>query len=187
MNITSVWDTRKGTGIRIGIVDDGLQTTHPDLLTNVDTANDHDWNDGTPDDPNPVVTADFHGSSCAGVAAGRGNNSVGISGAAPEATLVGLRLIGAATTDTQESEAEGWKNDIIQVKTNSWGPNDDGKTLEGPGPITTAALAKCRANRPRRDSEQFFFGRAEMAAMSVTIQLRRLRQFDLYDCSRRGR
>lgn len=150
VNVTSVWDSYKGTGQRIGVVDDGLQTGHPDLSANVDSANDHDWNDGTPDDPNPTVTIDFHGTSCAGVAAGRGNNGLGISGAAPEATLVGLRLIGAATTDAQEAEAMGWKNDIIQIKTNSWGPADDGLTLEGPGPCHAGRPADGHDQRPRR-------------------------------------
>src|SRR5882757_6585588 len=31
VNVTSVWDNWKGTGVRIGIVDDGLQVTHEDL------------------------------------------------------------------------------------------------------------------------------------------------------------
>ncbi|MFZ4765095.1 MAG: S8 family serine peptidase [Roseimicrobium sp.] len=140
VNLVSVWDSFKGSGIRIGIVDDGLQTAHADLAANVDTTNDFDWNDATPNDPNPDLTADFHGTSCAGVAAARGNNSVGVSGAAPEATLVGLRLIGAASTDSQEAEAMGYKNDIIHVKSNSWGPSDDARRLEGPGTLTKAAL-----------------------------------------------
>lgn len=139
VNVTKVWDTYKGTGIRLGIVDDGLQTTHPDLSGNVDTANDYDWN-GQDNDPNPDVTVDDHGTSCAGVAAGRGNNAVGICGAAPLATLVGLRLIGGPATDADEADAEGYKNDIIFVKSNSWGPDDDGKTLEGPGTLAAAAL-----------------------------------------------
>jgi len=148
VNVPSVWDTYKGTGIRIGIVDDGLQVTHPDLSPNVDSVNDHDWNDSTPDDPSPDVSADFHGSSCAGVAAGKGNNGIGISGAAPEAKIVGLRLIAAAETDQDEADAIGWKNDLIQIKSNSWGPNDDGKTLEGPGTLATAALAQaCTTGR----------------------------------------
>ena len=142
VNVSSVWDTRRGTGIRIGIVDDGLQITHPDLSPNVDTVNDHDWNDATPDDPSPNVTVDFHGSSCAGVAAARGNNGIGVSGAAPEATLVGLRLIAAAETDADEAAAFGWHNEIIQVKSNSWGPSDDARTLEGPGAMGAAALAQ---------------------------------------------
>lgn len=141
VNVINVWDTYRGAGQRIAIVDDGLQTAHPDLAPNVDTVNDRDWNDSTVDDPNPNVTVDDHGTACAGVAAARGNNGVGVSGAAPEATLVGLRLIAATTTDTQEAEAMAWKNDIIQIKSNSWGPNDDGLTLEAPGPLTAAAFA----------------------------------------------
>lgn len=141
VNVVSVWDTWKGNGVRIGIVDDGLQVTHPDLSPNVDTVNDHDWNDATPNDPSPDVTVDHHGTSCAGVAAGRGNNGLGISGAAPEATLVGLRLIGGSGgTDQDEADASNWSSNIIQLKSNSWGPNDDGVTLEGPGPLMAAAL-----------------------------------------------
>ena len=145
VNVTSVWDTWKGNGVRIGIVDDGLQTSHPDLSPNVDTVNDHDWNDGTPTDPSPVLSLDFHGTACAGVAAGRGNNGVGVSGAAPEATLVGLRLIGAPATDQDEADAMNWSSDIIQLKSNSWGPNDDGITLQGPDSLTQAALANAAA------------------------------------------
>lgn len=145
VNIIQVWDSYRGAGIRIGIVDDGLQTSHPDLSPNTDTVNDYDWNDGTPNDPNPVLSVDFHGTSCAGVAAARGGNSLGVSGAAPEATLVGLRLIGASTTDAQEAEAMAYRNDIIQIKSNSWGPNDDARRLEGPGTLTKAALAAAAA------------------------------------------
>lgn len=138
------WDTWRGAGIRIGIVDDGLQTAHPDLVTNVDTASDYDWNGGDAD-PNPG-TGDDHGTACAGVAAARGNNSLGVSGAAPEATLVGLRLIAAGTTDQQEADAMNYRSDIIHIKSNSWGPNDDGKTLEAPGALTKAALANACTN-----------------------------------------
>lgn len=142
VNVVPVWDSWKGTGVRIGIVDDGLQVAHPDLSPNVDTVNDHDWNDGTPNDPSPNVVEDFHGTSCAGVAAGRGNNGIGVSGAAPEATLVGLRLIaGTGATDQDEADAANWSSGIIQIKSNSWGPQDDGITVEAPGPLLDAALA----------------------------------------------
>ncbi|RYG42688.1 hypothetical protein EON79_18390, partial [bacterium] len=45
--------------------------------------------DGNPD---PVAGSDVHGISVAGVAGGRGGNGLGITGAAPLATLAGLRL-----------------------------------------------------------------------------------------------
>ena len=91
------------------------------------------------DDPNPG-TGDDHGTSCAGNAAATGNNGLGVSGTAPEATLVGLRLIAAVRHRRQGSRGHGLDADIIQIKTNSWGPNDNGITLEGPGPLTLAAL-----------------------------------------------
>ncbi len=143
VNITSTWDYPsatgiRGNGIRIGVVDDGLQTAHPDLAPNVDTVNDKDWN-GNDADPNPG-TGDDHGTACAGNAAARGNNGIGVTGTAPEATLVGMRLIAAAVTDAQEGEAETYLPDLIQIKTNSWGPNDTGTSLDGPGPLATAAL-----------------------------------------------
>jgi subtilisin-like proprotein convertase family protein len=142
INVESVWNYPnpgiRGAGIRIGIVDDGLQTAHPDLATNVDTANDKDWN-GNDSDPNPG-TGDDHGTACAGNAGARGNNSLGVSGSAPESTLVGLRLIAGSVTDAQEAEAMAWSNDIIQIKSNSWGPGDTGKVLEGPESLTAAAL-----------------------------------------------
>lgn len=132
-----------GAGIRIGVVDDGLQTAHPDLTANVDTTHDKDWN-GNDADPNPG-SGDDHGTACAGNAAARGNNGLGVSGAAPEATLVGMRLIADATTDAQEAEAMAYLPDLIQIKSNSWGPNDDGATLEAPGALTRAALANAAA------------------------------------------
>lgn len=83
---------------------------------------------------------DFMVSACAGVAAARGNNGIGISGVAPEATLVGMKLIAAPTTDADEADAFSFKNDIIAVKSNSWGPYDGAYGSGGPGPLSLAAM-----------------------------------------------
>ena len=145
LNIESTWAYPtngagfRGRGIRIGIVDDGVQTSHPDFAGNIDTANDYDWNDSSPTDPSPG-TGDDHGTACAGDAAARGNNNLGVSGSAPEATLVGMRLIAAVTTDQQEADAMNYLPELIDIKSNSWGPNDTGTILEAPGPLTQAAL-----------------------------------------------
>eukprot|EP01031_Cornospumella_fuschlensis_P051322 gene51322-62760_t len=37
INVITTWDTYQGQGIRIGIIDDGLDLLHPDLAPNVDT------------------------------------------------------------------------------------------------------------------------------------------------------
>jgi subtilisin-like proprotein convertase family protein len=145
LNIESVWAYPttgagfRGREIRIGIVDDGVQTSHPDFAGNIDTANDYDWNDATPSDPSPGA-GDDHGTACAGDAAARGNNSVGVAGSAPEGILVGMRLIAAGTSDQQEADAMNYLPQLIQIKSNSWGPNDTGTLLEAPGPLTLAAL-----------------------------------------------
>ncbi|MFZ4764816.1 MAG: S8 family serine peptidase [Roseimicrobium sp.] len=140
IDVLSAWDEYRGTGVRIAIVDDGLEVTHPDLIDNVDVTHGHDFNDGD-DDPSPGPD-DSHGTACAGVAAARWNNGIGISGVAPEATLVGLRLIAAPTTDEDEAEAFSYLNDIIAVKSNSWGPFDNAYGTGGPGPLSAAALAE---------------------------------------------
>ena len=147
VNIDTVWSYptsgagQRGRGIYVGIIDDGLQTAHPDLAANVDTNIDKDWNGGDAD-PNPG-TGDDHGTACAGNVAAVGNNGVGVSGTAPEAKLVGMRLISAAAGDAAEAEAMTYHStvgQIIHILSNSWGPNDDGLTLEGPGTLTVAAL-----------------------------------------------
>jgi subtilisin-like proprotein convertase family protein len=139
LRVVPTWDSYRGSGIRIGILDDGLQVSHADLTTQVDALNDRDFND-LDDDPSPG-TGDHHGTACAGVAAARGNNGIGVTGVAPEATLVGLRLISAPTTDADEADAFAFKKDIIQVKSSSWGPSDNAFGYAGPGPLSIAALA----------------------------------------------
>ncbi|MGV3658966.1 MAG: S8 family serine peptidase [Prosthecobacter sp.] len=138
-NITPAWDIAQGTGVTIAIVDDGLEHAHPDLQPNYNTALDYDFN-GNDADPAPVnLVEDSHGTACAGVAAARGNNGIGVSGAAPLATLAGLRLIAAPSTDQQEANAFLLNNDVIQVKSNSWGM-PDGSGYSGPEPLARAAL-----------------------------------------------
>lgn len=138
LNVVNAWDACRGAGIRIGIVDDGLEVTHPDLAANIDALNDYDFNDAD-DDPSPGED-DFHGTACAGVAAARGSNGVGVTGVAPEATLVGVRLIAAPTTDAEEADAFALHKDIIAIKSNSWGPYDGGQGTGGPGVLSLAAM-----------------------------------------------
>jgi subtilisin-like proprotein convertase family protein len=145
VNVVSVWDSYLGNGINIAIVDDGLQVAHPDLSPNARTDIDIDINYGD-NDPSPDVAGDDHGTACAGVAAARGNNALGVSGAAPQAGLVGVRLISAPATDAQEAQGLNHQltasnpADRVSIYSNSWGPADDGATLEGPGSLAKAAL-----------------------------------------------
>ncbi|NDA68522.1 MAG: peptidase, partial [Verrucomicrobia bacterium] len=142
INVTNVWDSYRGSGIVVGVIDDGFQYLHPDLAANAVTNIHYDYRDND-SDPKPEGTganADSHGTACAGVIAARGNNGIGLAGVAFEASLVGLRLIGGTAGDTQEGAALSHSNSVIHIYNNSWGPNDDGKTKGGAGTLALAAL-----------------------------------------------
>lgn len=147
VNITGAWDSVRGNGVVIGIVDDGLQFTHPDLAPNYNSAFSFDFNNND-SDPSPNLANDFHGTAVAGVAAGRGFNNLGVSGAAPNATLAGLRLISAGTSDLDEANALSFQSQNIDIYSNSWGPFDSpgSEGYTGPGPLTQQVLANGVAN-----------------------------------------
>ncbi len=143
-NVMEVWPSYKGNGIRLAIVDDGLQHTHPDLAPNYLPTYSYNFNNNT-SDPAPDTTVDYHGTSCAGVAGARGSNGIGVSGVAPQVSLVGLRLIGEETVDQQEADAFNYQMNNIEVKSNSWGP-PDGYSAYAPGPLAEAALKNAATN-----------------------------------------
>ena len=67
-NVRSVWPIVRGLGVTIGIVDDGLQWTHPDLNANYAAAQSFDFNNNDPD-PSPSST-NRHGTAVAAAGAG---------------------------------------------------------------------------------------------------------------------
>jgi len=145
INIEGLWPGSSGLGVTISVVDDGLELTHPDLAPNIaqDASLHRDVIDED-NDPTPPEKAN-HGTICAGFIAARGNNGIGLTGAAPQARLVGVRLLGeggnaAAATDTREAAAFGWRTDVVQISSNSWGPEDDAATVSAPDTAATAAL-----------------------------------------------
>lgn len=146
VHVTPVWDTYTGTGILLGIVDDGVQVTHPDLSGNANTMIDYDWNENDSDPTPSQANQNWHGTSVAGVAVAKGDNALGVSGVAFDATLVGMRLTAFPSSDLDEADAMAHSNDLIHIKNNSWGPDDDGRTLEGPGPLTIAAIQEGVSN-----------------------------------------
>lgn len=149
INVASVWDNFRGAGIVVGVIDDGLLYTHPDLAANANTTIHYDFRDGDNDpkpegpagvEPNGSPNADSHGTATAGVIAARGNNGAGAAGVAYEATLVGLRLIGGTAGDAQEGAALSHSNQVVHVYNNSWGPDDNGTVKGGAGTLALAAL-----------------------------------------------
>lgn len=138
VNITGAWNNVRGNGIVIGIVDDGLEWDHADLSANYESTLDYDYcnYDG---DPTPS-SWDAHGTAAAGVAAANGNNGLGVSGSAPDASLAGLMLIACGNSDSDEANALSHLNNDIDIYSNSWGPSDSGNILGSAGPLILAAF-----------------------------------------------
>jgi kexin len=109
-----------GSGVRIAVVDDGLEIGHEDLFWNCPPGESFNYSNQSTD-----PTGGEHGTSVAGVAAAAGGNGLGGRGAAFEAHLVGYNFLQHQTTS---SEANSMTRDMAQnwISNNSWGPQDIG-------------------------------------------------------------
>jgi len=139
VNIEAAWQMGvTGVGSTIAIVDDGV-SDHPEFQGRFCSVCSKDFNEPLHDSVEPVPW-DFHGTAAAGVAAGAVNNGVCSAGIAPGAQVSGLRILAKDVTDAQEAEALTYQLARNTIFSNSWGPNDDGMRLEGPGPVTKRAF-----------------------------------------------
>ena len=65
-SLQSAWkEGLTGKGVRVVVLDDGLDWTHPDLAANYDPAISFDFNDND-SDPLPADSVNSHGTRCAG-------------------------------------------------------------------------------------------------------------------------
>lgn len=131
-----------GRGIRVAVLDDGLEYTHDDLRNNYDPEISYDVNEGD-NDPMPRYEStgmNGHGTRCAGEIAMEADNQKCGVGVSFEASIGGIKLLDGIVNDRVEGEALGYKPKYIDIYTASWGPADDGKSLEGPGRLATEAL-----------------------------------------------
>lgn len=140
INALAAWESYRGAGVVLGLIDDGLQYLHPDIAPNYVGGLSYDFNDNDPD-PAPDPANDTHGTPVAGLAGARGNNGIGVTGVAPDVALAGLRLLGAPDTDIQDAATILFRNDVIWIKNNSWGAPDGTGMLLGAGPLLADAMA----------------------------------------------
>jgi len=129
INVTPAWSRGlTGAGVVIGIVDDSLETAHPDLAPNYSAVNSFNFGSytgaGAPNDPNPYRSNDQHGVSVAGLVAARGGNTIGVTGVAPHASLAGLRVDFQTQTSAMFANAITYRPGFIHIKNHSYGEPD---------------------------------------------------------------
>jgi subtilisin family serine protease len=91
MQAPTAWDSAKGSGVTIAILDGGFDASHPDLSSKVTSTWDVVKGNSTVTD-SPTDTVPGHGTAAASAAAAATNNSAGIAGAAPLANLMLIQV-----------------------------------------------------------------------------------------------
>ncbi|WP_159293788.1 S8 family serine peptidase [Microcystis aeruginosa] len=156
------WDVNAGgsSNVVVAVIDDGMQLNHPDLQLFINTGEiagngiDDDGNGWIDDvngwdftsggigdnNPGPSVPDDAHATAVAGVAAGRGNNTLGVTGMAYNSRLLPVRIFlgGSATSDANIASAIYYAAGRTASGTGTWRAGDILNNSWGGGGFSSA-------------------------------------------------
>ncbi|SCL21067.1 type VII secretion-associated serine protease mycosin [Micromonospora nigra] len=126
------WRTSTGRGVVVAVIDSGVDASHPDLAGQVLPGLDLVSPAGTAD-PDPVG----HGTTVAGLIAGRHDDSRGVVGLAPEAKILPVRVL---------DEENRYDDALIVAKGVRWAVDNGARVVNlslggtGDSPALAAAL-----------------------------------------------
>lgn len=181
VNAAPVWDMGiTGEGIISCMVDDGLDYESDDLAANfvstlnrfpqILTANEiekyaegsYDFNDHV-DLPKPVLSDDHHGTRCAGQIAAVKNGVCGV-GIAYGSRVAGVRILSGPITDVDEASALNYDFQNTSIYSCSWGPPDDGRSMDAPSLLIQQAMLNGVQNGRGGKGSVFVFASGNGAA-----------------------
>ncbi|XP_071833208.1 neuroendocrine convertase 2-like [Apostichopus japonicus] len=146
LNVEAAWAKGyTGKGVTIAIMDDGIDYLHPDLAENYNEQASYDFSS---DDalPYPRYTDDWfnsHGTRCAGEVSAVADNGICGVGIAYNSKVAGIRMLDQPfMTDLIEASSMRHKPQLIDIYSASWGPQDNGRTVDGPRDLTLNAIAE---------------------------------------------
>lgn len=123
ISICEAWSYATGRGIKIGILDNGVDVNHIDLAQNIYPLS-FDTESGT----SPAKLFGDHGTHCAGIAGAIRNNGIQVAGVAPDAKIVSISNSLMGTSNSRIKRADGiiwaYKNGV-DVISNSWGSSTE--------------------------------------------------------------
>ncbi|MFF3864269.1 type VII secretion-associated serine protease mycosin [Micromonospora sp. NPDC001898] len=133
LRASTAWRTSTGRGVTVAVIDSGVDGSHPDLagqvLPGIDLVDDGDTDDG----PDPVG----HGTTVAGLIAGRDDDKRGAVGLAPDAKILPVRVL---------DEENRYDDAMIVAKGVRWAVDNGARVINlslgggGDSPALAAAL-----------------------------------------------
>lgn len=145
VNVTDVWlQGITGHNSTVAIVDDGLDMHSDDLKDNYYAEGSYDFNDQNLE-PSPKLDDDRHGTRCAGEVSAVRNDVCGV-GVAWNSRIAGIRILSKAITDADEAVAMNYAYQHNQIYSCSWGPPDDGRSMDAPGILIKRAMLNAVQN-----------------------------------------
>ena len=134
MKVQQAWNITKGTGIKVAVIDEGVDIAHADLQANLLQGFDAISGTANPGDGKPLSIYNGHGTSCAGIIAAVANNNMGVAGVAPDSKIMPVNIANAFGNFASDIIiASGfdyaWQHgaDIIS---NSWGGGTPSSVLD---------------------------------------------------------
>ncbi|KAJ3125125.1 pheromone processing endoprotease [Physocladia obscura] len=138
-NVTAAWAQGIfGNSSVVCFVDDGLDHEASDIKDNYFADGSYDFNVHITD-PRPKSREDRHGTRCAGEVAAVKNKVCGV-GIAYHAKVSAVRILGGALTEADEAASINYKMQENHIYSCSWGPTDNGATMEAPPRIVSDAV-----------------------------------------------
>ena len=125
INIEGAWSITKGDGVIVAIVDDGIAGSNKDFWNKI-----YDKSYDAATNSSPATRYGEHGTYCAGVL-GAAQNDFGISGVAPNCTLMPVSIdfySGVSIQQAVNAVSWAWKNDA-DIMSCSWGYNEPSEML----------------------------------------------------------
>ncbi len=127
INVENAWLITKGSPtIRVAVIDEGVERTHPDLVNNIDPLG-FGLSASNATTGNVLASNRSHGTSCAGIIAAEADNGIGVTGIAPLCKIIPVNLTintsGSFGTASQLASCIdwAWNQGGADILSNSWG------------------------------------------------------------------
>ncbi len=94
ISLYDAWNISTGSAkLNVGIIDTGIDGTHPDLKNNIDTQLSVDFSEeAEAGNAEPLVDRNGHGTHVAGIIGAVGNNNIGVSGVCWNINLISIKI-----------------------------------------------------------------------------------------------